>query len=101
MNFLPLDPGLAEKMIAGVQDELTDLSEAHLAAVKRKPCPRCQSAMHQFVNPKYPFSPHDPLPRVLGRCTECGLEWDPITNLILDTGDPRKVEDPYIIRREE
>ncbi len=84
-------------MVAGIEDELSDLSETRMASIRKKPCPRCRSAMHPFVNPKHPFSSADHLPRVLGRCTECGLEWDPLTNLILNTGDPRKIMDPYPI----
>jgi hypothetical protein len=84
-------------MIDGIPNELEPLAEARMGAIKSRPCPRCKSAMHPFLNAQHAFSPHDPLPRMHARCTECGLEWDPVSNLILNTGDPRKIEDPVPI----
>jgi len=99
MLYRPLPSALVRKMIEGVSDELTGLADQRMRTIKGKPCPRCQSALHPFINPKHAFSSEDPLPRTLGRCTECGLEWDPLTNLILSPGDPSKIEDPYPVIR--
>lgn len=99
MLYRPLPPALVRKMIEGVPDELSDLAEQRMRAIKSKPCPRCQSAMHPFLNAKYPFSSEDPLPRMMGRCTECKLEWDPVTNLIVAAGSAANIEDPYPIMR--
>jgi hypothetical protein len=99
MLYKPLPPALVRKMIEGVPDELTELADRRMRSIKSKPCPRCQSAMHPFLNPKHAFSPDDPLPRTLARCTECGLEWDPLTNLIISPGSAANVEDPYPVIR--
>lgn len=92
--FRPLPPGLAKRLIEGIPNELGPLAEERAGRIRSQPCPRCKSAMHPFLNPKHAFSPHDPLPRMHARCTECGLEWDPVSNLILNPGDPSKIEDP-------
>jgi hypothetical protein len=97
--FRPLPVGLARKLIEGIQDELTPLAESRAGMIKSRPCPRCKNAMHPFLNSQHAFSPNDPLPRLHARCTECGLEWDPVSNLILNTGDPSKVTDPVPIIR--
>jgi len=39
------------------------------------------------------FSAYDPLPRTVAYCQDCGATVDPQTNIVLDTGDPRKVDD--------
>lgn len=88
-------------MIEGIPDELGPMAEKRLLAIKGKPCPRCQSAMHPFFNPKHMFSPHDPLPRTLGRCVECKLEWDPLTDIIVSPGNAALVQDPFRIRPED
>jgi hypothetical protein len=101
MLYKPLAPGLARRMIEGVKDELGPLAEQRLSTIRGKPCPRCRSAMHPFVNPKYAFSPDDPLPRTLARCTECGLEWDPLSDIIISPGSASRIEDPYKINRDD
>ena len=100
MLYRPLPPALVKRMIEGVPDELSELAEHRMRSLKGTPCPRCQSAMHPFLNPRYAFSPDDPLPRMLSRCTECGLELDPMTGIIVSPGNPAKVEDPYVINPE-
>lgn len=86
-------------MIQGIDDELTPLSEKRTAEIKSTPCPRCRSAMSpQLYTPRV-FSHHDPLPRVMAYCQDCGATVDPQTNIVLDTGDPRRVDDALPIVR--
>jgi len=92
---------MAKRLIQGIQDELTPLAESRTLRIKSMPCPRCGSSMSpQFYAPKV-FSEHDPLPRVVAYCQECGATIDPETNIVLDTGDPRRVNDPLPIIRPE
>lgn len=95
MLYKPLPPAITRRLIEGVKDELGPLGEQRLNAIKGKPCPRCRSAMHPFIDPKNVFSPNDPLPRMMARCTECKLEWDPATDLIVSPGSAANIEDPY------
>jgi hypothetical protein len=95
--YKPLPARLIQLMTAGIENELTPLAENRIMAIRRKPCPRCGSAMQPTMNTKHPFTPDDPLPRTLGRCTECELEWDPLTDIIIRPGNPAKIEDPYPI----
>ena len=90
MKFRPLPPGAAQRLIQGIQDELTPLAEARMAAIKATPCPRCHTSMAPRLHPK-PFSEHDPLPRTMAACQECGAEIDPVSGIVINTGDPRKV----------
>jgi len=92
-KFKPLPPGAAQRMIQGVQDELTPLAEERMARIKAMSCPRCHTSMAPRLHSK-PFSEHDPLPRTLAACQECGAEIDPVSGIVINTGDPRKVPDP-------
>lgn len=97
MLFKPLPPDIIKRMLYGTTDELTDLARKRMSEIKGKPCPRCKSAMHPIFHPATAFTPDDPLPRTVGRCTDCQLEWDPVTDLIINTGDPSKMESPVPI----
>jgi hypothetical protein len=99
MKFRPLPPGLAQRLIQGIPDELTPLSERRTALIKSMPCPRCRASMSPQLYARAVFSEHDPLPRTMAYCQECGVTIDPQTNIVLDTGDPRKVEDALPIIR--
>ena len=52
----------------------------------------------QLYTPRV-FSHHDPLPRVMAYCQDCGATVDPQTNIVLDTGDPRRVDEALPIVR--
>lgn len=100
MQYKPLPRDIIKRMLFGTHDELTDLSRTRMSQIKSKPCPRCKSALHPYFHPTSAFTPDDPLPRTIGRCVDCGLEWDPTTDMILKTGDPTRMEDPVpIVRR--
>lgn len=86
-------------MIQGIPDELTPLAESRTAFIKSMPCPRCRSAMSPQLYTPQVFSEHDPLPRMMAYCQDCGATVDPRTNIVLDTGDPRRVDDALPIIR--
>lgn len=90
---------MAQRLIQGIEDELTPLADQRTADIKSMPCPRCRSAMSpQLYTPRV-FSHHDPLPRVMAYCQDCGATVDPQTNIVLDTGDPRRVDEALPIVR--
>ncbi len=93
MGFKVLPPGLARLLVQGEADELTPLVEKRSTAIRRTPCLRCGGAMQPHLHAQDAYAPDDPLPRQHARCVDCGLIWDPKTNLVLDTGDPSKIEE--------
>ncbi len=102
MTLRTLPPGLAARLLEGVKDELTPAVEARAKFFETTPCGRCGSAMEPHFHGPRAFTPDSPLPRTVARCPECGFIIDPHTNLVLDTGDPSRIEDALpIIRPEE
>jgi hypothetical protein len=103
MSYVTLPPGLAKMLTEGIEDELTPLSDQRMQQIRGRPCLRCKGAMHPHLHTPHLFTEGELLPRLLGKCVDCGLVLDPITGLVLDTGDPRKVEEalPLIRPREE
>lgn len=53
--------------------------------------------MHPFIYVEAVYSEHDPLPRTMARCVDCGQVLDPGTGIILELGNPAKIEDPFAI----
>lgn len=101
MRFHSLPPGLASRLLDDEVDELSPLVEARNYSIKSRPCLRCKGNMHPSLLVEHAFSPHDPLPRMVGRCVDCGLVLDPQTNLILSTGNPAAIDDPFKIKTQE
>lgn len=91
-GFKVLPKGLAARLIHGIDDELTPLAEQRQGQISGTPCPRCSSAMEPHIHAPHAFTAGDLLPRTLARCVDCGCTLDPTNGVILDTGDPRKVE---------
>ena len=84
---------MAQRLIQGVPDILTPLAESRTSGIKRMQCPRCGSSMGPSLYVPAVFSEHDPLPRTVAKCPECGSIIDPQTQIVLHTGDPRAVGD--------
>lgn len=91
-TFKVLPKGLAARLVRGIEDELTPLAAKRQAQISTMPCPRCHSAMEPHFHPPHTFTKGDLLPRTLSKCVDCGCLVDPITGIVLDTGDPTKVE---------
>lgn len=91
---MPAD--LMRHLIDGEEDELTGPMEQRIGSIKRAPCPRCGSSLHPKIHPSSPFSPDDPLPRMIATC-ECGFAQDPTTGIVIDLGSAAKVQDPLPI----
>lgn len=96
MAFHVLNPELAEYLLRGEVDELTDANTERLNKIKRTPCPRCGASLQPRLNTDHIFSEHSPLPRLLATC-DCGFVMDTETNVIIDRGSAAKVEDPLPI----
>jgi hypothetical protein len=80
-------------MIQGIDDVLTPLATQRTNHIKSMACPRCRSAMSPQLYTPNVFSPDDPLPRMMAWCQDCNSTIDPRTGIVLDTGDPRRVEE--------
>lgn len=101
MAFHVLRPELAQYLLHGEVDELTDANIERINKIKRTPCPRCGASLHPRLNARLTFTRHSPLPRLLATC-ECGFEQDFETGVIIDRGSAAKVKDPLpIIKRED
>ena len=99
MKFRPLPPGLAQRMIAGIADELGPLAESRVARIKAQACPRCHSSMSPQIYTPQVFSSNDPLPRMMAHCQECQATIDPVSGIVLSTGNGSLVkDDPMIIK---
>ena len=94
MRFKPLHPDAIRRVLATEVNCLSDLHDERLRKIKAKPCPRCRSALHPFVDALNAFSQNSPLPRTMGRCTECELVWDPEYDMIHNVGNGSLVRDP-------
>ncbi len=99
MSFKTLPQELVLYLIKDEKDALTPLVEERASVISNTPCMRCGAAMQPHLHAPDAFSSDDPLPRQHARCVECGLIWDPKTDLVLDTGDPRKIEEALPIVR--
>jgi hypothetical protein len=84
-------------MIQGETDVLTPLMDQRLSSIKSMPCPRCHSSMAPHMDPAHMYRDGDLLPRVVGKCQECGAQVDPSNGIVIDRGDSRLVEDPLPI----
>lgn len=96
-DLLLLPPALLEYLTRGETDVLGPLQDSRVSAIKGTPCPRCGSSLHPQLDASRPFSPADPLPRLLANCPECGFKRDERSGIVLDTGSAAKVEDPLPI----
>lgn len=93
MAFRTLPPELTKLLTAGIEDELTPAREKHDGVITKTPCMRCGGAMQPHLHASMAFTDASPLPRTVGRCVDCGLILDPISGLVLDTGDASKIEE--------
>jgi hypothetical protein len=97
-----LPPGLAKRLIQHDADILSPAQEARAVFHETTPCPRCKGALHPALHSPYAFTQGEVLPRTLARCVDCELLLDPATGLILETGNPGKIEQPLpIVRPDE
>lgn len=95
MKFRPLDPRLVMKLLETEVDELSVPAADQLSKIKSTACPRCGASMHPRLHPQ-PFTSASPLPRLISHCPDCGAELT-AEGLVIDRGDPTKVEDPLPI----
>lgn len=93
MQLKVMSATLVRRLLAGEQDVLTPLAEQRRFDITTKPCPRCGGAIHQYLDPQHAFSPENPLPRSVGRCVDCGYTYDAASGIVLNNGNPAKVEE--------
>lgn len=98
MELQPLDPRLLALLIKDEEDILTPRAEKRRNAIEFNPCPRCGSKMQEVLSEGQVFTENEPLPRTVGKCSNCDYTYDPHSGLVISTGDARKrAEDPYAL----
>lgn len=93
MQFKVMSPELIRRLTAGETDVLSGMVEKRRYDITAKPCPRCGGAIHQYLDAQYAFTSEDPLPRSTARCVDCSYSYDPQTGIVLNTGNPARVEE--------
>jgi hypothetical protein len=88
MEFKPLSQEQIQELLKGQVNVLTPLVEKEEAFFRNCVCLVCHGGTEPFVDPVHPFSPGSPLPRRFLRCTNCGTEFDPYTNLVTKAATP-------------
>jgi hypothetical protein len=99
MKFRPLDPKLVMKLLETEKDELSGPATDQLMKIKGTACPRCSASMHPRLHPQ-PFTAASPLPRLISHCPDCDAELT-AEGLVIDRGNPAKVEDPLPVVRKD
>lgn len=93
MQFKPMDPELALKLVEGYQDELAPERKKLDAFYRQCRCPRCKKECQKeaaagHVFPAWGTSGESLVARSLLRCLHCRCLFDPHSDLVLERGDP-------------
>jgi len=109
--YIEMDPALIEEAVQPFRDAKEDdllqrESKKDQAFLRQFSCLTCKNPELEpmFVNPGHAYGGHGLLPRHALRCTRCGWEFDPHTNLVLKTGNIYKARDamrPPITEQDE
>lgn len=99
MPYVELDPEVALEAIEGHESIFTGEQLKADAFYRQFICPSCKSsslgkrfnARHAFADPSWHIA------RATLVCNECGCHFDPHSGLILEMGNPAKVESPIPI----
>lgn len=88
--FKELDPKIAQRMIEGHEDVLSEQVQRELDFVNQQSCPRCCGNVipEHDVRRMIKGGP----PRPLARCGECECLFDPYSGLLLEMGNLGKLE---------
>lgn len=101
MGLKILPEGIARLLLEGEEDMLTPLVDEDLNFRGSTQCHRCGGSFDRILDPARAFSPDRALPRHFYKCVDCGHTYDPQTGIIIDNGNPAKVEDPFKINVED
>ena len=97
MAIEELDPEIARQLLEGHKDEITGLSREREQFYQDQICPTCYGAFFIKVdNPPTRFSPNDPLPRYLLKCTACNCLFNPHSGIILTMGNLGEPLEPAV-----
>lgn len=88
--FKELPPGVAEKMLEGYEDTLTDKVKEEFDFVSKQMCPRCGGGVTPEQDMKRMI--RGGVPRPLARCGECLCLFDPYSGLLLEMGNLGRLE---------
>jgi len=94
MPYVELDPEIALAAIEGHQNIFTAEQERADAFYRQFICPSCKGAsFSKRFNARHAFADENwHIARATLFCNECGCHFDPHSGLILEMGNPAKVE---------
>jgi len=92
---------ITRRLLQGEEDMITPEVAATQAIQDSTPCPRCGGHFHKMLDPNRAFSADRALPRSFLQCVDCGYTYDPHTEIVIATGNPAKVKDPFKINARE
>lgn len=88
MQFKVMPESVLRYLTKGEEDILTNRSDKRSNAIKAIPCPRCNETLSPSIDIQRPFTPDEPLPRVIAECRSCGYAYDPQNGIVISTGRP-------------
>lgn len=91
-----LDPVIAQKLLEGHRDVLTEMSEEREKFYAAQTCPRCGGNCRKLGNYHTMYTGDDALPKYYLQCLACGEEFDPHTGITLKLGNVGKAVVPAI-----
>lgn len=77
-----------QKALEGHSDVLTQAAKENEAFFRRLSCPACHGEVLPIVNARKPFREGAILPNYLGKCKSCGVEFEPITGILVTLPEP-------------
>lgn len=88
--FKELDPKIAQQMLEGYEDTLTETVQREIDFVNQQRCPRCWGNVipENDINRMLKGGP----PRPLARCGECACLFDPYSGILLEMGNLGRLE---------
>lgn len=93
MSFKTLPPNIVARLLSTESDYVTEAGDERRERAAGTPCPKCGGALQATMLPDYIFAEHDPLPRFMSKCVDCGHTFNPENGMIIESGNPARVEE--------
>ena len=91
-----LDTEVAQKLLEGHKDVLTEEAAQSDEFYSAQSCPRCGASCRKIGDGRTLFSQKGMLPKFYLQCLACGCEFDPRSGLIHVLGNLGKAVEPAI-----
>lgn len=93
MSFKTLPQGVVARILDTEEDYVSSAGDQKRDQAAGTPCPQCGGALQATLLPNYIFAEHDPLPRFMSKCVDCGYTFNPDNGMVIETGNPAQVEE--------